>query len=119
MSVVSQDNRNAVRCEYCDAEFTRKPRAPQSRFCCPAHRQAAFRRKELSPTALATLLLRQAEDVVRRGLRRDKRFKLVNRDRAIAFDPVYSGPRRGDVPELESFSVPSRRWLREEVAAGR
>jgi hypothetical protein len=117
VSLATIYNRNAVRCEFCDVEFAPKRRAPQTRFCCPAHRQAAFRRKPLSPTAQATLLLRQAEDVVRRGMRRSERFKELNRDRSIAFDPVYSGPSRDDVPELDSFRLPSRRELRAKVAA--
>lgn len=100
-----------TQCEECHEYFMAA--RSSARFCGDKCRQAVFRRKPLTTSAL----IRQAEDVVRRGLRRDARFKMLNRDRSIAFDPVYSGPGRDDVPELESFRLPTRCELRARVEA--
>lgn len=112
MFLAGHITRNAVECEECGTAFKRKPRAPQTRFCSPKCRQAAFRRKPLTTSAL----IRRAEDAVARGVRRDLRFRQLNRDRALTFDPVYSGPIREGVPVLDSFQIPSRKELREAVA---
>lgn len=82
--------------------------AAKKKFCSSTCRQAAYRSSE----AYKSILVRDREW---RSRRRNAYFALKNRDRAVTFDPVYSGPsssqtfRRGSLGRFWTQVVDEKR----------
>lgn len=82
MLMVSPDAKDGVT-QRCQREGCTN--AAKKKFCSSACRQAAYRNSEAHKAILA-------KDREWRLRRRNAYFALKNRDRALTFDPVYSGP---------------------------
>ena len=81
------ESSNAKTCCKCGAEFT--PERSTRKYCCDACRMKAAADRESA----------------QRMRRRNYRFRLLNRSRALGFDGKYGGPTPDGVPALGELNL--------------